>query len=272
MGQNVITVTAASTLGSTASATLTVTRTGPAVIITQPTSAAVYSTQQRTLNLSGTASGFTADASVAWSSDSGASGTCVGTDSWTAGGVPLVSGQNVLTVTAADDSGDKASTTLTVTYTPDTTKPVIEISTPTDEGSCSRNCPVLTIGGTATDNVSVAGVAYSNATTGQTGTCVLTGTTWSAGGINLAAGANEITATATDGAGNTASAVVNVNYVEALPGTAWTGLAMVSLPIVPDETDPEVEVGFSDNMWCAFITDANQSRRLPRSTCVAQSG
>ena len=252
MGQNVIIITATSTPGSTATATLTVTRMAPAVTITGPTSAAVYSTEQTSLDLSGTASGNVAG--VVWSSDHGASGNCLGTDSWTAGGIPLVLGRNVLTVTASDAIGNNGSCTLTVTCGPDTTKPAIEINTPTDQGRCSRNCPVVTIAGFASDNSAVAGVTWINATTGETGTCALSGATWSAGGISLTTGDNEIIATAADSAGNTASAVVTVNYVDATPGAAWTGMAMVSLPIVPDEIDPKVEAGFCSNMWCSFIT------------------
>jgi len=254
-GSNVITVTATSTLGVTGTDTLTVACRAPTVKITGPTSSAAYSTQQASLNLGGTATDDIAVASVAWSSDGGASGICSGTDSWTAGGVPLVTGQNVITVTASDTDGVTSSSTLTVTRTHDTTLPAIEINTPTNQARCSRNCPVVTIGGVASDNIAVASVTYVNAATGETGTCALSGANWSAGGIILTAGDNEITVTATDGAGNTASAVVTVNYVDTTPGTAWTGLAMVSLPIVPDEVDPKVETGFRDNMWCTFLTD-----------------
>ena len=59
---------------------------------------------------------------VSWGNDRGGSGTATGTTSWTVSGIVLLSGQNVLTVTARDAAGNTSTDTLTVTYTPpDTT-------------------------------------------------------------------------------------------------------------------------------------------------------
>ena len=48
-------------------------------------------------------------------------------------GIALLSGANVLTVTARDAAGNTSTDTLTVTYTPpaDTTAPVVTITGPT---------------------------------------------------------------------------------------------------------------------------------------------
>ena len=59
---------------------------------------------------------------VTWVNDRGGSGTATGTTSWSVSGIVLLSGQNVLTVTARDAAGNTSTDTLTVTYTPaDTT-------------------------------------------------------------------------------------------------------------------------------------------------------
>ena len=262
-GSNVITVTATSALDVTATDTLTVTCTAPTVAITAPTSAAVYATQQASLSLGGTATDDIAVTSVTWSNNRGGSGTCSGTGTWTASGIPLLSGQNVLTVTASDAAGNSGTCTLTVTRSTETTKPVILVTTPTNQGQCSRNCPLLTIGGTASDNTAVTGVTWTNAATGGTGACTLVGANWSATGLSLVLGDNIITATARDAAGNTASASVTVSYIDVTPGTAWAGMAMVSLPIIPDQVDPKLETGFLDNMWCTFIPAINSYAVYP---------
>lgn len=262
-GTNVITITAASTLGDTATATLTVTCTAPTVTITAPTSAAVYATERTSVDLGGTATG--AVASVAWSNNRGASGVCSGKAAWTANRVPLALGQNVITVTASDAGGHGGFATLTVTRNADTTKPAIAITSPAD--GCGRNCPFVCISGTASDNAALAGVTYINTTTGETGACAISGTTWFTYEVMLALGDNEIVATATDTSGNTMSATITVTYVDASPGAAWAGMAMVSLPIIPDDTDPKLEAGFLNNAWCTYLPATNSYSVYPDQGC-----
>ena len=238
----------------------------PTVVITAPTSDPTCTVTSPSLDIGGTASGGLAIAKVEWATGRGTSGTCSGTSSWTATGIALSAGRNVITVTASDAAGNKGTCMLTVTYSQDAVTLTIEIDTPTNQGRCARNCPVVTIGGIATDDSAVTGVTWSNAATGETGACVLNGAAWSAAGIGLAAGDNAITATAADDSGNTATAVVTVTYVDAVPGAAWTGLAMVSLPIIPDEIDPELETGFSGDYWCTFLPDVNSYAVYPEGS------
>jgi len=257
-GSNVITIAAAPSSGEAASRTLTVTCTAdtmlPTVAIVMPTTRSTYNASDATVNLSGIATDNTNISAVTWSSNRGGSGACTGTTSWTARGVALSEGQNIITVTASDPSGNEGSRVLTVDYDPDATDPVIHITTPTSDITCARNCPTLILGGTATDNSSLAGVTWSNATTGASGNCTLSGSNWSATGISLQLGDNVITARASDASGNTADAALTVRYIDTTPGDAWAGTAMVSLPIVPDETDPKLAAGFVENSWCAYMT------------------
>ncbi len=123
-GQNVLTVTARDAAGNTSTDTLTVTYTpaadgtAPVVTITGPTSNPTHSTTATPLALGGTASDNVAVTQVTWSNDRGGSGTATGTTSWSVSGIVLLSGQNVLTVTARDAAGNTSTDTLTVTYTP----------------------------------------------------------------------------------------------------------------------------------------------------------
>ena len=54
---------------------------------------------------------------MTWVNNRGGSGTASGTTSWTAAGIPLAGGVNIIAVTATDLSGNATTDTLTVTVT-----------------------------------------------------------------------------------------------------------------------------------------------------------
>ena len=87
----------------------------PSLTITQPTTAATFSTATPSLTLAGTASDNAGIALVTWTNNRGGGGTATGTSSWTANVTGLQIGQNVLTVTARDTANLTTSKTLTVT-------------------------------------------------------------------------------------------------------------------------------------------------------------
>ena len=101
---------------------------------------------------------------VTWANDRGGSGTATGTTSWSAASVALLSGANVLTVTARDAAGNTSTDTLTVTYNPDTTAPCVDdhrvrrAHTTFDGHGWLR----LTLSGTASDDVGVTQVTWAN--------------------------------------------------------------------------------------------------------------
>ena len=76
---------------------------------------------------------------------------------------------------------------------PDTTPPTIAITTPTSNPSYTATASPLTIAGTASDNLAVAQVTWSNSS-GGSGTASGT-TSWSAS-VPLQVGSNVITVTA----------------------------------------------------------------------------
>ncbi len=92
--------------------------TPPTITITSPTSASIYSATTANLMLGGTASDDVAVTNVRWSNDRGGSGDAVGTTNWTASGILLQSGVNVITVTARDAMNNVGTDTLTVSYSP----------------------------------------------------------------------------------------------------------------------------------------------------------
>jgi hypothetical protein len=80
----------------------------PSLTITGPTTAPTVVAPGASITLSGTTGGTVS--SVAWASDRGFSGAAAGTGEWFAGDVPLVTGTNVITVTAVGPAGSAADT------------------------------------------------------------------------------------------------------------------------------------------------------------------
>ena len=218
-GSNTLTVTARDAAGNTRTDSLVVTystttpgdTTAPSVTISSPTSSATYTTSSGTLSLGGSASDNVGVTQISWSNNRGGSGTASGTTSWSVGSITLQSGSNVITVTARDAANNLNTDVLTVTYNvADTTNPTVTINSPTTGTSYTASSGTLSLGGTASDNVGVAQVTWSNSLGGG-GTASGT-TSWSVSSIVLQNGTNTITVTARDAAGNASSDTLTVTY------------------------------------------------------------
>jgi hypothetical protein len=88
----------------------------PVVTITAPTTASTFATAVASVSVSGGATDDVAVTQVTWVNNRGGSGTASGTSVWTIAGLALLSGQNVITVTARDAAGNASTDVLTVTY------------------------------------------------------------------------------------------------------------------------------------------------------------
>jgi TM2 domain-containing membrane protein YozV len=198
--------------------------TAPSVAITTPTANPTLTVTTTPLALGGTASDNVGVTQVSWTNDRGGSGVATGTTAWSVSGIALQSGDNILTVTARDAAGNVASDVLTVTYAPgDPTPPTVAITTPTANPTFTATTATLTLGGSASDNVGVTQVSWTN---DRGGSGVATGTTaWSVSGIALQSGDNVLTVTARDAAGNVATDVLTVTYAAVGPSSglvaAW---------------------------------------------------
>ena len=99
----------------------------------------------------------------------------------------------------------------------DTTPPTATISTPTNGTTYSTTSSTMSLGGTASDTVGVTQVRWAS-DRGFSG--VAGGTTnWSVSGIPLSGGANVITITAVDAAGNQGTDVLTVTYTATIADT-----------------------------------------------------
>jgi hypothetical protein len=115
------------------------------------------------------------------------------------------------------NGGPRQYSTATVSITGgggggDTTAPAISISTPTTNAAYSTSATPLSLGGSASDNVGVSSVTWSNSV-GGSGTAAGS-TSWSAS-VALQSGSNAITVTAHDAAGNVSSDLITVTYTPA---------------------------------------------------------
>jgi hypothetical protein len=260
-GSNVITITARDAAGNSGTDTLTVTynvpdTTNPAVTITGPTSSATHARSATPMTVSGTASDNVGVTQVTWANDRGGSGTASGTTSWSATGVALQTGANVITITARDAAGNTANDTLTVTYTPpDTTGPTVAIDSPTTASNYTNTTSTVSLGGTAGDNIGVTQVTWSNSR-GGSGTA--TGTTaWSVASITLQAGSNVITVTARDAAGNTATDVLTVTAPDTSAPTVTITQPTSSATLSTTTTTVNVSGTASDNVGVTQVTWSN---------------
>src|SRR5262249_60241037 len=111
-------------------------------------------------------------------------------------------------VPAPGAAGHPATATLTVTAV-DAMAPTVVITSPTSASTYTTTSNVLTLGGTAADNVGITQVTWANS---QGGSGPATGTTnWTTTGIPLRRGTNVLTVTAQDAAGNTVTATLTVH-------------------------------------------------------------
>jgi hypothetical protein len=185
----------------------------PAAPLALTIAPAPTTTTAATVDLSGTAAGGHGSITVTWSTSQGASGTASGSGAWMITAMPLTIGANTIAVTATDSTSSHISQTATITRqniapaTPtaptsgDSTPPGLTIVSPSSI-SPSTSAASIVFSGTASDNVAVASVTWSN-NFGQSGTA--TGTSeWSAT-IPLLVGFNTIAIRATDTSGNATS-------------------------------------------------------------------
>jgi len=119
--------------------------------------------------------------------------------SWSSN-VSLVEGSNIITATATDAGGNPGSNSITVYLI--TSAPVVVITSPADE-STTEDSPI-TVSGTV-DDLAITLIDVSGAIE------TVSSGSWSSA-VSLVEGANLITATATDGAGNPGSDSITVYF------------------------------------------------------------
>ncbi|MBW2059145.1 MAG: hypothetical protein JRJ26_16785 [Deltaproteobacteria bacterium] len=179
----------------------------------------------------------------------------------------------MITVTAQDAVGSTATDVITVNYDPsDGEAPTVTITIPTSSSSYSTTSGTITLGGTASDNVGVVEVRWSN---GAGGSGVCSGTTsWSTGAIGLVSGTTVFTIIASDSAGNTGRDTLSVTYT---PSSGGGGGG--SPPPEPDpggHGDTEIYTGYAGASGVEpnvlIVLDTSSSMRMVRPTETDPTG
>ena len=227
-GANVITVTASDAAGHTSTDRITVTSDGraPTLAIASP-AVSPHLTRAGTVTLTGTASDEVALAQVTWTSNRGGSGRASGTTNWSIANLSLQNGVNVITVVAEDAAGNR--TTATVSVNRDSLAPTIAVVLPTTAATLITNQATVRLTGTAADDTGVTQVTWQS-NRGGAGSAA-GAMEWNVPAVALLAGANILTVTARDGAGNVATATLTVTLDTRAPLIAiQTPTAAASYP------------------------------------------
>jgi hypothetical protein len=182
----------------------------PAVTIINPTAEPEYQAGTATISMSGTSSDDVGVTSVSWQNDRGGGGTAIGVASWSVPGLVLQPGTNHVSVTARDAAGNASTKVINVTYA-DASYPVVTITSPTSADTYTNLFSMVTLAGSASDDMGVTSVTWSN-NRGGSGTASGT-SNWSVPSVSLQAGDNVITVFARDAAGNVSTDTLAVTYV-----------------------------------------------------------
>ena len=145
----------------------------PSIQIVSPTSLRVYTNGTGTVSLAGIASDNEVVARVSWSNDRGGSGDAVGSTNWAVPEVVLQLGTNMITVTAFDEAGNSAASTLTVIYQATNQSQIITFTAIADHTFGDPPIPLMAA---ASSELPVAfSVVSGSATVTSSNTLILTG-------------------------------------------------------------------------------------------------
>ncbi len=226
-GPNPITVEAVDRAGNAATRSITVNLLPRLLVtITSPASLALFRSGPVTVT-------GTVDRPVV-SVDVNGVAAVVSGQSFTAEGVPLREGHNLLTATATDAGGNVGSGSITVTL--DTTPPTIHIDAPT-EGAILTTAQVTVTG--MINDIVTGTVNAEQATVIVNGVdAVVSNRSFVVGDLLLARGLNTITAIARDRAGNESQTQVHVTFQDVagqqrivmLSGNNQSGVIGTALP------------------------------------------
>ena len=276
-GSNVITLVVWDAAGNTATSTVLVDYfpsdiISPTVTITIPTSADAFLSGTTPIALDGTTTDDVAVLAITWENETtGVGGTAFSSGPW---GIwaPLTSGSNVITVTAVDMVGNVGTDTLNVDYfpAPDAIIPGVAISQGVMVSTASN--PV-SLSGSASDNLGLTSITWTNDATGGSGIASGTGTWFIP--VPLAPGANLVTLAATDPSGNVTNDTIVVTF-NPTPGDTISPIVNIqsptSAPTLTTSTEPLLLGGLAaDDTALATVVWSNAATGATGTTSGTSS-
>jgi len=240
----------------------------PALAITVPPGDIAVSTAVTDYDIRGTAN-YTAVGSLRWTNSlTGESGAAPAATSWTIADVPLSAGINVITVFATNLVNETASASVSINQV---VPPAVAITLPSGNIAVDDGVTSAFVGGTA--NQAVAGIAWTNALTGESGS-IAPAANWLTvpTPVPLGIGRNLITVIATNIVGESASDSVEINRVvapeldiTAPPGDIAVSTAVGSFDLAGTAND--VVVG--NLLWTNSLTGGSGSAPAGTSWSIA---
>lgn len=221
-------------------------------------------TANASIALSGTVAGGRDTVRVTWSTNAGTTGTATGSRSWFAT-VPLVTGQNQITITATDADDQTTSVTTSITRRPDPVPVSMSVTAPTSATTFVSLSQTVSISGTASHPSGIGSVRWTDAS-GGSGTAtvaVFSGIAhWTASAILLRPGTNTLTFRALAAEGSAASVTVTVTYTPQTGDTTRPSLA-IHAPASSNVVTTAAQITFrgvaSDNVAVTSVTCAAPS-------------
>ena len=227
---------------------------GPLALMIASPAVFPLTTSATALSFSGSVSGGSGTVQVTWSSDRAGTGLAQGGRSWTISSLPLLTGNNVVTITAMDATPSQVSKTVFITRQDIYQPPTVTISSPATGATYATTSPSVTLSGSATPVSGLVRVQWANS---RGGTGVATGLSpWTAGPITLQTGDNVLTATAFDKQGGSASRSLTVTYSLARDTVAPT-LSITSPSATSVQTSSatiQMQGTASDNVGVTSVT------------------
>lgn len=261
-------------LYATASATTPSTPTNPTTPAPTPeplqlsVNAVASVTASGQIDLSGTTSGGTGTVQVSWVNNRGGAGTAQGYRPWTASGVILQTGENMITLTATDTAQRQATQQVRVTRETAPAQPpaqslFVRIASPA-AGNVVTDRSTIALSGTAGPDGTIARLFWVNAR--GSGGSAAGSSNWTTSPIALEAGTNRITVTVANTQGQTASAVLDVEYTPPAPviDTVAPTLVVTSptqSSITTASTNLTITGTASDNVWVREVDYTGSGNR-----------
>ncbi|MBS1825156.1 MAG: matrixin family metalloprotease [Acidobacteria bacterium] len=173
---------------------------------------AASTTTAAAADLSGTTTGGNGTIQVTWANNRGGTGTAQGYRPWTISGIALQTGENVITITASDAAQARVTQQVRITREVVAAQPAlfVRIAAPTTAAAYVSDRGTVVLSGTAGPDGTVTRIAWSNSR--GSGGAIAGTPAWSTSAIALESGTNRITVTATNASGQTASAMLDVQY------------------------------------------------------------
>jgi len=171
----------------------------------------------------------------------------------------MIPGLNVITIKATDALGNLGTASVTVDYSHETVAPVLTIVNPAPPTFTSPT-QLITVSGTATDNVGVTSVSWINKTTRVYGVANYAAPNWTTD-VPLADGPNVIDITASDDVGNTMTQTITITFVAPVDTNppSITITAPTSLDTFDVTTSPlHLEANAIDDIGVVSVTWTNQ--------------